>query len=168
MSAYPDPIAGRGGKGKEGEEEMGKEVRRKEEKGSIKGICLRQLKGYRRPCYFSYIYTVSIFLGGLAKAVVTLPPPTAYSSQDARGACDARSSSAAHGSAITVGTVAPKTPAMGWARPTTCAYRSLSTQCPGPAKQAGVALDTAHPIGLQCCQHPYRQSRTPNCRQDSI
>ena len=98
----------------------------------------------------------------------TLPPPTAYSSQDARGACDARSSSAAHGSATTVGTVAPKTPAMGWARPTTCAYRSLSTQCPGPAEQAGVALDTAHPIGLQCCQHPYRQSRTSGCRQDSI
>ena len=36
----------------------------------------------------------------------------------------------------------PKTPAMGWTRPTTCAYRSLSTQCPGPAEQAGVALDT--------------------------
>jgi len=38
-----------------------------------------------------------------------------------------------------------------WARPATCAYRSLSTQCPGPAEQAGVALNTGHPIGLQCC-----------------
>jgi len=58
----------------------------------------------------------------------TLPPPTAYSSQDARRACDARPSSAAHGSPTIVGTAEPKMPTMGWARPAMCAYRSLSTQ----------------------------------------
>ena len=54
LSASPDPVAaaaakGRSGKGKEEKGEMGKNVREKEEKGSIKGICLRQLRSHRRP-----------------------------------------------------------------------------------------------------------------------
>ena len=66
--------------------------------------------------YCSLVLSVMCFNAEVSQRR-TFSPATAYSSQDARRSSDARPSSAAHRSATTAGTVAPKTPAMGWARP---------------------------------------------------
>ena len=70
----------------------------------------------------------------------------AYSSQDVRRVPGAWTSFVAHWSAIVAGTAASKTPVMGWACPTSCAYWSLATQCHGPTEQIRIVLDTAHSV----------------------